>query len=45
MDEDALNQLRQELPGKDIYPISGATRQGLDRLLEALWRMVHPQAD
>lgn len=42
VDDEALNRLRRELPGKDIFPISGATHRGLDRLLEALWRMVHP---
>ena len=29
VDDDALNRLRDELPGKSIYPISGASHQGL----------------
>jgi GTP-binding protein len=37
-DESALARLRQELPGKEIFAISGATRQGVDPMLEALWK-------
>lgn len=42
VDDEALNQLRENLPDKTIFPISGATHRGLDQLLEALWKLVHP---
>jgi GTPase len=35
--DDTLDELRAELPGKEIIPISGATRQGVDILLNAVW--------
>jgi GTP-binding protein len=35
---DPLAALMDELPGKEIFPISAATRQGLDPLLETLWK-------
>jgi GTP-binding protein len=37
-DDDALNKLLESLPEKEIYPISGATRQGVENLLEDVWR-------
>lgn len=43
VDDEAMDRLRNEFPEKEIYPISGATHRGLDRLLESLWRMVHPR--
>lgn len=45
IDDHALNRLRQQLPGVPILPISGATRQGVDHLLETLWRMLHETGD
>jgi len=33
-DEDAVNRLREELGGKQIIPISGVSRQGLEKLLK-----------
>ncbi len=36
----ALDALREELPDKEILPLSGATRQGLDPLLEMLWKIL-----
>ncbi len=35
--DDTLDNLQAALPGKDIIPISGATRQGVDLLLKAVW--------
>ena len=35
--DDTLDEVRVNLPGKEIIPISGATRQGVDILLNAVW--------
>ncbi|MDB5333092.1 MAG: obg [Phycisphaerales bacterium] len=43
VDSDALDQLRNDLPGKTIFPISGATRQGTEPLLEQLWQVVREE--
>ncbi|HEY7089965.1 MAG TPA: GTPase ObgE [Tepidisphaeraceae bacterium] len=40
-DDEAITKLQNELEGVEIFPISGATRQGIDNLLEELWRMLH----
>ena len=40
VDADALDRLRRELPGKEIFPISGVSRQGVDPLLERLWKVL-----
>jgi GTP-binding protein len=45
VDDDALNKLQNELSDVEIFPISGATRQGIENLLEELWRMLHERAD
>ena len=37
---DALDHLRAELPDKEIFAISGATHQGLDKVMERLWRIL-----
>src|SRR4051794_21654534 len=37
-DGDALEKLLQDLPEKEIFAISGATRSGVDSLLETLWK-------
>ena len=29
----------------EIFPISGVSHQGVDSLLESLWRMLHPSAE
>ena len=39
-DDDALQRLRRELSDKDILPISGVSRQGVDPLLDRLWRIL-----
>lgn len=40
-DNDALDRLRRELPGKQILAISGASHQGLSNLLDLLWKILH----
>jgi GTP-binding protein len=45
-DNAALDKLMEALPEREIFAISGATRQGVDPLLEELWRMLHhPEED
>jgi GTP-binding protein len=39
-DNDALDRLRAELPGKEIFPISGVSRQGVEDLLFVLWKIL-----
>jgi GTPase len=41
VNDDALAKLQDELTDVEIFPISGATRQGVENLLEELWRMLH----
>jgi len=40
VDNEAMKKLRNELKGKEIFAISGVTRQGVDPLLEYLWRVL-----
>jgi GTP-binding protein len=42
-DDEAINKFRDDLSDVEILAISGATRQGIDNMLEELWRMLHPQ--
>jgi GTP-binding protein len=44
-EDDSLDKLMQAIPDKEIFAISGATRQGIDALLEELWRMVAEQRE
>ncbi|HEY7118171.1 MAG TPA: GTPase ObgE [Tepidisphaeraceae bacterium] len=37
-DDTALDRLVDALPDHEIFPISGATRQGIDSLLETTWK-------
>jgi GTP-binding protein len=39
-DDEALKKLRAELPDKEIFPISGVSRQGVEPLLEHIWRIL-----
>jgi len=39
-DDAALEHLMSELSDKEIFPISGATHQGLDSLMETLWTIL-----
>ena len=43
VDNDALEKLRRELPDKEIFPISGVSRQGLEPLLDKLWRILEEE--
>ncbi len=40
INDDALTRLQAELPGKQIIPISGVSRQGVEGLLEQVWRLL-----
>jgi GTP-binding protein len=41
VDNEALNKLRSDLPGVEIFPISGVSRQGVADLLEKLWESLN----
>jgi GTP-binding protein len=41
VNDDGLTMLQNELAEVEIFPISAATRQGVENLLEELWRMLH----
>jgi GTPase len=45
IDNDALKKVRSELSGKEILAISGVSRQGVEQLLEAIWRELNPKAE
>jgi GTP-binding protein len=38
IDDEAIDKLRQDLPGIELFPISGVSKQGVEKLLETLWR-------
>jgi len=40
VDNEALNKLRVDLPGVEIFPISGVSRQGVEQLLRKLWEVL-----
>src|SRR5437016_5037335 len=40
VDSDALEKLRADLPQQQIFPISGVSRQGVEPLLEQIWKML-----
>lgn len=40
VDNDALDKLKKDLAGKEIFPISGVSRQGVEPLLETLWKIL-----
>jgi GTP-binding protein len=42
-DQDAIERLRRELPGKQIYAISGASHQGVEDLMESLWHIMREE--
>lgn len=44
-EDDALDRLMEAIPDKEIFAISGATKQGIDPLLEEIWRMLHEADD
>jgi GTP-binding protein len=43
IDNDAIDHLRRELVGKEIFAISGASRLGVEDLLEVIWKILHDQ--
>jgi GTP-binding protein len=43
VDDEALDKLRKDLGDKEIFPISGVSRQGLEKLLEVVWSRLHPK--
>ena len=43
IDNEALDRLMAELPDEEIFPISGATHQGVDSLLETLWAILQEE--
>jgi GTP-binding protein len=45
IDDEALQNLRRELNGQEIFPISGVSRQGVDPLLERLWNVLKEQKE
>ena len=40
VDDEALRKLRADLAGKELFPISGVSRQGVEPLLERLWQIL-----
>jgi GTP-binding protein len=40
VDNEAIERLRGELPGKRIFAISGVSRQGVEDLLDVLWKIL-----
>jgi GTP-binding protein len=40
IDNTAIDNLREELAGKEIFAISGVSREGVENLLDALWKIL-----
>src|SRR4051812_8292926 len=40
VDDDALRKLQNDLPGVELFPISGVSRAGVEKLLEVLWSIL-----
>jgi len=45
IDSEAIDALRAKLKGKEIFPISGVSKQGVEPLLEAIWQKLNPSPD
>jgi GTP-binding protein len=45
IDDEAIDKLMAELPDKTIFAISGASHQGLDPLLETVWRTLQEEKE
>jgi GTP-binding protein len=45
LDDEALEKLRKDLPGKEIIGISGASHRGVSEMLERAWVILHPPAE
>ncbi len=41
IDDEAIDKLRAELPGKEIHAISGVSKQGIEKMLDVVWRHLH----
>lgn len=39
-DDSAIEKLRESLPGKEIFPISGVSKQGIEKLMEVVWSVL-----
>jgi GTPase len=44
-DNDAIDKLREDLSDKKVYAISGASHQGCENLLEAIWKILQEQKE
>ena len=44
-DDAPLLALREQLPGKTVLAMSGATRQGIDAVLEDVWTLLHVETN
>ncbi len=40
IDSEAIDKLREALPDKEIFAISGVSREGVEPLLETIWRLL-----
>ncbi len=40
IDDEAMDKLMMDLPEKEIFPISGVSRQGVEPLLETIWTIL-----
>jgi len=45
IDDEELEKLRKDLPGKEIHAISGVSKLGVEKLLDVIWHRLHPAAD
>jgi GTP-binding protein len=43
VDDEAIDHLKKELAGKELFAISGASHQGLTPLLERLWTIIQDE--
>jgi GTP-binding protein len=41
IDSSAIDALREALPDTEVFAISGVSRQGVEPLLETIWRVLH----
>jgi GTP-binding protein len=40
IDDEALDKLRHDLPDVELFPISGASKAGVEKLMETLWTLL-----
>ncbi len=41
IDDEAIDKLRADLPGKEIFAISGVSKHGIEKMLDVVWRHLH----